>query len=100
MATFYVDDTFVWTNGGRLSGEWCHCWTDGSDEELIAFGKKIGLLPSWLQRSTGTSGEFVHFDLRPRKRVMALKAGAVYMPLRDWIGKKLADKAAKEQASE
>ena len=70
----YVDDMFDGQKGGRLSGMWCHMWSDDTDEELITFGKRIGLKESWLQDQ---NPRFHHFDLRENKRRQALEAGAV-----------------------
>lgn len=78
----YVDDMFDGQGRGRFSGMWCHMWSDESDEELIEFGKRIGLKESWLQTQ---NPRFHHFDLRKNKRNQALEAGAKYMNLREWI---------------
>ena len=78
----YVDDMFNGRGRGKLAGMWCHMWSDSGDEELIIFGNKIGLKSGYLQ--TGNP-RFHHFDLREGKREQALRAGAEYMPLREWI---------------
>lgn len=78
----FVDDMFNGQGKGRLSGMWCHMWSDSGDAELVTFGRSIGLNPNWLQ--TGNP-RFHHFDLREGKRNQALAKGAIYMPLRDWI---------------
>lgn len=51
----------------------CHLFGD-TDEEVIEFGKKIGLKEHWYQRKRhGLS----HFDLNDSKRAMAVNAGAI-----------------------
>lgn len=76
--TIYVDALFDWGKQGK----WCHMWTDGDPEELHAFASSIGLQPQWFQKANLS---FLHYDLRPSKRELALKKGAEFMPLRDWI---------------
>lgn len=79
--TIYVDELFNWPQeaataqarkyfgGGKPS---CHLFTDGAEAELIVFARRIGLQPAWIQRGTR-----LHFDLTPKKRAMAVRAGAV-----------------------
>lgn len=81
----YVDGTCQYA-----SGNWCHMWTDGTDDELDVFAKRIGLKKQWAQVSHGVSGRFYHYDLRPSKRRLALAHGACYMLLTQWIGSKMA----------
>jgi hypothetical protein len=69
-------------------GEWCHMWAD-TETELHEFAKQLGLRREWTQHSSGLSGEFIHYDLRPRKREMALKRGAIYKPLKEYINERL-----------
>lgn len=66
-------------------GNWCHMWTDGTDEELDAAAKTLGLKKEWAHLSQGVSGRFYHYDLRPNKRAWALRMGAVFKPLHEWI---------------
>jgi hypothetical protein len=49
-------------------------WSDQNTEELLAFGLKMGLKPAWLQKSRRG---FIHFDLNPLKRLLAIKNGAM-----------------------
>lgn len=77
--TIYVDDIFEWPSKGM----WCHMWTDGNNEELDTFAQSIGLRKSWSQ--IGGTMRLYHYDLRPSKREKALKKGAVYMSMREWI---------------
>ena len=74
--TVYVDDVNIQAsvpNGNRVhTSQWCHMFAD-THPELLAFAKKIGLRPAWLQMKR--SG--VHFDLTAGKRRQAVAAGAV-----------------------
>jgi hypothetical protein len=47
---------------------------DGSCDELLAFGRTLGLKDEWLQRP-GTARE--HFDLPTAQRARAIELGAV-----------------------
>ena len=53
--------------------EVCHLFAD-SDEELLAFGGRIGLKATWLQRS---KRKLTHFDLIESVRRKAVRAGAI-----------------------
>lgn len=64
--------------------KWCHMWCDGDLDELHAIADKIGLKQSWFQTK---NARFLHYDLVPSKRALALKHGAEFMPLKDWIRK-------------
>lgn len=77
-AVIYVDDPM--RIGGRFNN-YCHMWTDGTIEVLHAFADQIGLKRTWFQDRP----EFLHYDISLSKRGQALKRGAVYMALRDWI---------------
>lgn len=68
--TIYVDPIRNW--GKR--GDWCHMACDGDIEELHTFARRIGLQRSWFQAK---NPRHLHYDLRPSKRVLAIKAGAV-----------------------
>lgn len=79
--TIYVDDIQKYP-----SGPWCHMWCDGDIDELHRMADAIGLKRDWFQQK---DARFPHYDLRPTKREAALRAGAQYMPLRQWIAKGL-----------
>lgn len=64
-------------------------WTDGTRDELDAFAARLGLLKRWAHFSHGVSGDFYHYDLRPSKREQALKKGAAFMPLKEWIAPRM-----------
>lgn len=71
----------------HASGEWCHMWSSmGDTDELHAFANKIGLRRDWAQVSSShIVKEWHHYDLRPSKRVLAIKHGAVEMSLLVWL---------------
>jgi hypothetical protein len=79
----YVDALFDWpaelvknAQARRLTeknGQWSHCMAD-TEEELLAFGAKIGLRSDWLQRGATADA---HFDLTPGKRKLAVARGAI-----------------------
>jgi len=87
--TIYVDELVNWPQEARTaqarkyfgSGKpSCHLLTDGDEAELVAFARRIGLQPAWIQR-----GSRLHFDLTPKKRAMAVRAGAVEIAAREFI---------------
>ena len=51
----------------------CHLFGD-TDEEVLEFGRIIGLKASWFQRK---QGRLNHFDLNETKRAEAIEAGAI-----------------------
>ncbi len=62
------------TGQARRYGEkWCHLWADSVDE-LLQFVKKINLNPAYIQKSK--RHDFIHFDLTPNKRKLAIRKGA------------------------
>lgn len=65
----YVDPIFNWPG----KGEWCHMATDGDLSELHAMAQRIGLKRSWFQNKP----RYPHYDLRPSKRTLAIRLGAV-----------------------
>ena len=85
----YVDPVFTWPIEGlrgqarrvaeRTGGRWCHMWAD-TLEELHAMADQIGLRRAWFQAKQ----RFPHYDLTPRKREAALRAGAVEMGLGEY----------------
>lgn len=81
----YVDDIKQYNpihiGHGKMQSLWCHMWTDGNIEELHEFVKKIGLKTSYFQNKPN----FPHYDIIPTKRDMAIKNGAQYMPLKNWL---------------
>lgn len=90
----YVDEIFEWpienTTPGqarrvakRNNGQWCHMIAD-SETELLAFAKRIGLRPEWIQKP-GTLK--VHFDLTPGRRAMAIKKGAIPLDMHEFYEK-------------
>jgi hypothetical protein len=69
MSEVYVDEA-VWLFRGQY---WCHMWSDNTNH-LVEFAQKIGLKPHWLQTK---NRRFLHFDLSPAKRALAIKNGAI-----------------------
>jgi hypothetical protein len=69
----YVDQLFDYGSKGL----WCHMMTDhdGDLENLHRFAKRIGLRREWFQPHDAIP----HYDLRPSKRVLAIKNGAVVL---------------------
>lgn len=68
--TVYVDESFQYQ-----SGWWCHMIAD-TPEELHAAAKAIGLKRQWAQTSAAPLF-ILHYDLRPSKRVLAVRNGAM-----------------------
>ena len=66
--------------GSRHGHQWCHMWSEDV-EALHAMAARIGMKRQWFQNRKG----FPHYDLVPTKRAAALRAGAVEMPLRDYL---------------
>jgi len=76
MVTVYVDDLRTWGNK-----RWCHL-VSTSESELAYFAvSKLGLKTKWLQETGG----YLHYDLSPAKRELALKRGAQYLPTEDLL---------------
>jgi hypothetical protein len=75
----YVDELRHYPNA-RIPGWWCHMTADTHDE-LMAFARRIGLKPAWLQYP---GKPLEHFDIRgERMRAKAIKAGAKPISLRE-----------------
>lgn len=66
----YVDDA-IWPWRGR---RWCHLVAD-SEEELHAFGARLGLRRSWFQQRPGRPWQD-HYDLHEVAREVAIALGA------------------------
>lgn len=69
----------------RYGTRWCHMyvkpWEPGALEALHAMAAKIGMEQRWFQNKPG----FPHYDLVPRRREAALRAGAIDSDLRTFI---------------
>jgi hypothetical protein len=82
-----VDELRSWPqrvtgHAGRIFGngkESCHLSTDGDEEGLHAFAKRLGMRRSWYQEHL----IMYHYDLTPRRRELALKLGAVFVSAMD-----------------
>jgi len=77
-----VDELRVWPNARPpFHRGSCHLTTDGSLDELHDFAEAIGMQRRWFQEHRIAP----HYDLTPRRRVVALKRGAVFVPIREQI---------------
>jgi hypothetical protein len=65
--------------GARNRHLWCHMWAD-APEELHAMADRIGLKREWCQ----TPEKFLHYDLTPARRAVAVRFGAIEMSLREF----------------
>lgn len=85
--TIFVDDLIDYGKTRLRNYDWCHMWTDGSDEELDKFAVDVlKLHKEWSQVSKSKYvPRFYHYDLIPSKRELAIQHGAVYRPLLDYI---------------
>jgi hypothetical protein len=83
--TAYVDELVVHENvrpSLRYLGQsWSHLWAD-TDDELHEFAAKIGMKRSWFQPHHVRN----HYDLTPRRRLEAIRAGAVRQSLIGFLG--------------
>lgn len=90
--TVYVDNMFrrqdVKNGRNLVRGTWCHMMAD-THEELEAMARLIGMRPEWIQYP-GTYKE--HYDVTKERRALALKNGAVELPIgpawRDFLARK------------
>ena len=68
------------------SGQWCHMGTDDLTpaglEELHAMAAHIGMQRRWFQ---GKDPRHPHYDLRPSKRALAVRAGAVEVGATEFV---------------
>lgn len=77
-----VDEGRFYENsvGGYRRRYWHHLGSDANLEELLAFGRRIGLNRSWFQ-----AGRVPHYDVtRPRVQ-KAIGAGAVQVSNREFV---------------
>jgi hypothetical protein len=90
--TVYVDDAFIPARVGRITSRWCHLFAD-TEDELHAFGERIGLRRSWYQVPKGPGGkgrakpeslkaQMWHYDVTEGRRAAAVAAGAVQVSRR------------------
>jgi len=73
----YIDDYNA--KFGRMI--MCHMLSDTSLEELHLFADSIGMRREWFQ-----NGSAPHYDVSKEKKALALKKGAISLPIR--IGSK------------
>ena len=75
--TVYVSDAF-----GPFNGRIWYQLVGTNEGELDYFAvSKLGLKPKWLQKTGG----YLHYDLSPAKRKLALQRGAKYLPTRELL---------------
>lgn len=74
----YVDDMYTIPLGNFRGMKMSHLMAD-TTEELLEMVDKIGVKREWIQ-SAGTKLE--HFDICLSKRVKAVAAGAIEVPMR------------------
>lgn len=83
--TVYVDELQKWPTKIRcFQGGSCHLMAD-TVEELHEFAARLGLKRKWYQPLSSP-----HYDLTPRRREMALKLGAVFVPGKEQARRRLA----------
>lgn len=84
----YVDDMYKISLGNFGRMKMSHLVAD-STEELLEMVNKIGVNPKWIQHP-GTADE--HFDISISKRELAIKNGAIPVPMRElcsaWVKRK------------
>ena len=68
--TVYCDDARILKGRAAYS----HLWAD-SMPELLAMADRIGLKRKWLEKPP--KARWVHFDILPRQRTLAIAYGAV-----------------------
>lgn len=71
--TVYIDDMYLYPMGQFRGMKMSHMIAD-SEDELHAFAKQIGLKRRWYQGD--------HYDISKTKRILAIKAGAVEIPMK------------------
>lgn len=84
--TIYVDELIAYGQQAKPGAERyfgngkqsCHMSCDGDLEELHRFAERIGLKRAWFQNAS-----LPHYDLTPKKRTAALRAGAVETTTRE-----------------
>lgn len=64
----YHGDTRARRVGAKNGHRWAHMVTDGGEDELHAFARRIGMRRDWFQGD--------HYDLTPTRHALALAAGA------------------------
>jgi hypothetical protein len=75
----YVDDYRAPAEVNGISARWSHLLAD-TDTELVAFGRRLGLRPGWLQHAGQPT---CHFDVTDGMREKAIRAGAQPISIRD-----------------
>lgn len=77
-----VDGIQQWPTSIRcFKGGSCHLFTDGHEDELHAFARRLGLKRAWFQPHRIAP----HYDLTPARRLKAVELGAVEVNMREWL---------------
>lgn len=97
--TVYVDDANIPARVGMYKTEWCHLFSDTSDEELHALAGRIGLSRRWFQHPRDPLQTRRHYDVTPRKRALAVKAGAVEITWREAGRMSMLERRRRNQAA-
>lgn len=88
--TVYVDTMRRYTSIRNprvavVSNAWCHMTAD-TENELHEMAHVIGMSPQWYQ--VPRRGELIgHYDLTPRRRVLAVAKGAVEISRKELVMK-------------
>lgn len=81
----YVDQLEEYPQKGR----WCHLWAPDK-AELEAMRQSLGLRATWVHVSVVGGRPFPHYDLRPSKRALAIKLGAIETTAKELVRMHLA----------
>ncbi len=81
--TLYVDPLREYPRCRLRQKRWCHLMSDGDDAELHEFAAKLGLKRKWCQRED--SSAYIHYDLTPSRRTLAVIQGAVTVSSREMV---------------
>lgn len=97
MSTVWVDPLFVAEARGEQANRvgkknghrWSHMWSE-DEAALHAMAKLIGLRREWYQGAKPLKGGavFMHYDLTPGRRKLAIARGAKERDLADWLREK------------
>ena len=68
---------------GWKRGMWYHLASDANVEELHAFARRLRLRKDWFQ----PSGSIPHYDITENKMLLAVQAGAVRVPNREFASR-------------
>lgn len=94
--TVYVDELRVWPHAKH------RCFRAGSAhltadslEELHAFAKSLGLRRAWFQEHRLAP----HYDLSPKRHIAALNRGAMFVPAKEQVRRRMAATSHSSEAA-